>query len=230
MARPKTANKPVVDKAFARRLEEACNLADHVPEYNFGRLRFVGDELEKRGVKASKESVRKWFAGEARPRPPKMKVLAQILKVDEAWLSLGIKPSMVSTREHSANVDGSVNLVAGLLSMNGVTCGWANGKDNVHFHAIIEGKSHGVFVAMANESKTGMKFTLPIDVEDRLIIGVIKRGPLDYDLYRIPQNMVSKSALKKGGFLELTAADNGDILLAAGNRAPKLNDLATLGH
>ncbi|MFC3724475.1 helix-turn-helix domain-containing protein [Neoaquamicrobium sediminum] len=228
MSRPKTANNPIIEKALARRIEEACNLADHIPEYNFGRIRWMVDELAKHGVTASKESVRKWFAGESRPRPDKLRILAKILKVDEAWLAFGSKPAMTTEKEQLANVDGAVNLVAGLFAMNGINYGWANGKDNVHFHAIVKGQSRAIFVASGTVTKSGVTFALPIQSEESIIIGVVKRGMLSYDLYRLPYAMISKSGLSKGGYVELTATDHGDWLLASGNRAPKLSDLAEL--
>jgi transcriptional regulator with XRE-family HTH domain len=230
MARPKTADKPIIEKALARRMEEACNVAKHVPAYNYGRLRWIKDELEKHGVSASKETIRKWFAGEARPRSEKLRVLARILRVDEAWLAFGTKPMMSADKEQKANADGSVNLVAGLFAMSGASYGWVTGNESVHFHAIVQGHSYPVFVAVGTPNKAGFKFVLPVHYEGNVNIGVVKRGPLSYDLYRIPDDMISKSGLNKGGFVELSVEDKDSMLLAAGNRAPKIEDLMAIGQ
>jgi hypothetical protein len=73
-----------------------------------------------------------------------------------------------------------------------------------------------------------VKFYFPNKYEGKLLIGFIKRGPMTFDLYRIPENMVSKAGKKKGGYIEVSATESGDVLLAAGVRAPKMVDLSNL--
>ncbi|TGW07270.1 XRE family transcriptional regulator, partial [Mesorhizobium sp. M2D.F.Ca.ET.145.01.1.1] len=75
-------------------MEQACDGNPDVPPLNHGRLGWFVDRLEQHKVQVAKETVRKWFAGETRPRHPAMKALAQILKIDEGWLSAGRAPDL----------------------------------------------------------------------------------------------------------------------------------------
>lgn len=230
MARPKTATKTIVDKAFARRFEEACNLSDHVPAYNHGRLRFIQDELAALGIKASRETVRKWYAGEARPRPDKMKALARILKVDEAWLSIGTKPAMTPVKTQVANVEGAVNVVAGIFAMNGASYAWAeDGDEGVHFVAIYKAKKYSVYVAAGEELADGIRFNLPNSYEGKLLVGLIRKGAVNVALFQIPEAMVEAAGVKMGGHVELTAQIVGSVMMAGGVRAPKLDGMFTGG-
>lgn len=229
MARPKSSPRPIVDKAFARRFEEACSLSEHVPEFNDGRLRYIQEELAKHGISVSRETVRKWSAGETRPRRDKMRALAQILRVDEAWFAMGVKPTLAPVKEQVANVEGSINLVAGIFAMNGANYAWPSEPDeSLHFVTIYKSRQYSVYVAAGEVSSSGVKFYFPNKYEGKLLIGFIKRGPMTFDLYRIPENMVSKAGKKKGGYIEVSATESGDVLLAAGVRAPKMVDLSNL--
>lgn len=74
---------------FAERLTEACDAA-RVPPRNFGRLGWIRRELAGRfDQQVTVECVRKWLAGEAFPRPEKLKNLAALLEVEEGWLYSG---------------------------------------------------------------------------------------------------------------------------------------------
>ena len=48
---------------FAKRLLEACNASDEIPEYGKGQQTHLASLLN-----VSQEAVRKWFAGETVPR------------------------------------------------------------------------------------------------------------------------------------------------------------------
>ena len=76
-------------KEFAARLEKACDQNPLVSEKNKGRQVYIKDKL---GV--SQEAVRRWFDGRSRPRPKLMKWLAGLLRVDEAWFTLGVDPEL----------------------------------------------------------------------------------------------------------------------------------------
>ena len=120
---PKTAvkNEDVIkprvirDKAFAKRLEIACEGHPHCPTDQYrGKQKWLYEGLDSEfGVKVSAEAVRKWFSGESRPRPKVMSFIARLLEVDEAWLSLGITPDLTprEQKQRNAVADGAVNLV-----------------------------------------------------------------------------------------------------------------------
>lgn len=76
-------------KPFAQRLERACDRRK-VPPLHHGRQSWVRRELEdKQGDVVSPETVRKWFAGEAKPKEERVRHLATILDVDWVWLEMG---------------------------------------------------------------------------------------------------------------------------------------------
>lgn len=47
---------------------------------------------ERFGETVSSETVSKWFAGETKPNERRVRFLAELLNVREAWLSLGVSP------------------------------------------------------------------------------------------------------------------------------------------
>ena len=69
---------------FKDRLQESCNACVDIPDYGHGRQVYISKALN-----VSQEGVRKWFAGDCKPRTAAMKKLAALLKVDYAWLSIG---------------------------------------------------------------------------------------------------------------------------------------------
>jgi len=69
---------------FRKRLEQACRQNPDIPRIGMGKHTVIA-----RKMKVSSEAVRRWFNGEAQPRPQMMKALANFLNVDHVWLSLG---------------------------------------------------------------------------------------------------------------------------------------------
>lgn len=232
----KKADRPIAAADFGRRLTIACDNSDHVPDHNFGRQTYIATELDRRyGVKISRETVRKWFAGEVRPRPDKMKVLAALLKVDEAWLALGMKPDAQGSgdrRLRSIIGDGTIHLVIGMFTLNGASCAFPEQHDprakSLHFYAILASRLSGVYVSLGEKVRSGFKFTIPEDCEHTLVIGVIKRTPMQFDLYHLKSPTVLKCGAKRDGWIELTGADReGKIQVKAEilQRIESLDDL-----
>lgn len=213
----KTEVRKIRDKAFAKRIAEACDLNPLVPPYNYGRLTWIRDQMEsKYRERVSVETVRKWFAGEARPRPVKMKKLAALLGVDEGWLSLGLSPEMQpeERRAFSTQATGAVNVVAGLIQLAGWSPAFPESDNprakNANLIAIIEGRSRHLYVTLAVDSDTGMKFTFPTDHEHTTVIGVIPTGPLRCDFIHFKTEALDKHAERRGGFSEITVKKNGN--------------------
>lgn len=130
----------MVDKDFAKRLNQACDAHPHIPPYGQGRQTWIKERLD-----VSAEAVRKWMYGESRPRPDKMKMLARLLEADEAWLSHGIKPDLgpKERKARNAAAEGAVNVAVGLVQMNGGNVAFPSDKDPrrefVDFYAILRG-------------------------------------------------------------------------------------------
>lgn len=136
---------------FAERLNQACDdVSSVIPAHGQGRLVVLAKKLD-----VSQEAVRRWFAGEARPRVAKMQELAAVLNVDEAWLSLGVKADMrPSERKFFAKGTSAMgNLAYNFAQLEeGVHCSTPDDKDPrkgiVDFYLMAHGKQAAVRVAM----------------------------------------------------------------------------------
>lgn len=193
------------DKAFAQRLNTACDGHPHIPAYGMGRQTWVKDQMD-----VSHEAVRKWFTGESRPRPDKMKVLAARLEVDEAWLSLGITPDLQprERKARDATAEGAVNVALGMLQMNGANCAFPGEKDPaaeyVDLYAINRGVQLAIHVSLAKQLSPGQYcFVLPKEYERCRILGAIHVRPNRVHFLNMDHETLEKYRIRKGGFYEV---------------------------
>lgn len=195
----------MVDKGFAQRLNTACDENPHVPAYGMGRQTWV---KEKMGV--SHEAVRKWFLGEARPRPDKLAQLARVLECDEAWLALGKKGDLDprEKRARSLNIEGAVNVVTGLLQLNGANCAFPGEKDPmgsfVDVYSINRGVQLAIHVSLARQGPPNQfTFTIPKEYQQCRVVGVVHAGATAVHLLNMDHEMLDRHGERKGGFLEV---------------------------
>ena len=147
-------NKVIRDREFARRLETACENHPRAPS-GHGRQTWLRRNLEEQfEVSVSPEAVRKWFAGESRPRPKAMTKIAQLLRVDEAWLSLGMKPAASPTKVEKMSVvaSGAVNLVAAHIQLSGGTIAYREENADYDIFAVVRGRRHEIAVRLGDDS------------------------------------------------------------------------------
>jgi transcriptional regulator with XRE-family HTH domain len=217
------------DKAFAKRIEIACENHPLSPS-GHGRQTWLRRAIEEKfGVKLSPEAVRKWFAGEARPRPKVMSQIAQVLQVDEAWLSLGLKPTAtpVETQKRNALVNGAVNLVAGQIQLAGGSIAFSEEGSDHEMFAIVRGKQHAVTVRLGNvESR--FKLSVPVSVSTAIAV-VPTVQPTVYRFFRVPAELIDEHGDNRGGYTEIELTRDGDLSYAiAGTPLPEIanfNDL-----
>lgn len=216
------------DKAFAQRLNAACDGHPHIPPYGQGRQTWI---KENTGV--SHEAVRKWFTGEARPRPNKMREISKILEVDEAWLSLGITPDLdpKERRARNAIADGAVNVVAGLIQMNGGNCAFPDDKDPraafVDLYAIIRGAQFSIHVALAQQVSEGVyKFNVPKEFEDCTVLGAVHPYPMRVHVLNLTQQLIMKHKGRKGGYYEITVHKDGSEYKTGVDVWPRVHSFA----
>lgn len=191
---------------FARRLDQACDGHSQVPPKHSGRLTWVQRELSGRFKEdVSVETVRKWFAGEAKPRPDKLAKIAQLLEVDVAWLSLGVDQNMQPREQkvRNAMADGAVNLVAGLIQMDGGFPAFpAEGdksakKNHVDLHAIIKGAKYDLHISLGTPDGKDWRFSVPTTYETLVVLGVVKDG-FNIQIVEIPAETI-ESGERHGG-------------------------------
>jgi len=213
-----------MDTTFGKRLNIACDGHPDVPPYGQGRQTWVKREME-----VSNEAVRKWFKDEARPKPGKMKQLADLLGVDEAWLALGIQPEMtpVEKKKRNARVNGSVNIVAGFIQLNGGSIAFPPNDENkvefVDLYAIIEGQQYAVHVSMAEPmADAQFKFYIPPEVEKIRTIGVVVISPVYVHLVNLKPSIVDKHKIRRGGYYEVEIRREGDMYFSGDDQWPRI--------
>lgn len=203
--------KKVEHKAFANRFAQACDGNTSVPPPNFGRLQWFVDQMQERfGAESTPETIRKWLAGEAMPRPKSLHMLAEILGVDEAWLTLGRAPELDVRQQklRNAEADGVVNVVAGFIQMCGSNPAFPEPSDkraqreHIDIYAIIRGAQYAFHVVLEKEGR----FVVPVGAEETFVIGVIRTDDLECQFYEIPAAALAEGR-RKGGAIEVTGTD-----------------------
>lgn len=86
---------------FQRRLLKACDDHPDCPPLHKGRLVWIRDRLSTYGVKVTIESVRRWLAGEGRPKQEKCEALANVLGVNGTWLYMGEEAATPAGRKRT---------------------------------------------------------------------------------------------------------------------------------
>jgi len=180
--------KKILHPDFARRMQIACDGNPRVPQPNHGRLRWFAEQLAKQFQdEVTIETVRKWFAGESRPRPKLMTHLASVLQVDEAWLAVGKAPEITEKQRtvRNAVASGAVNVVAGFISMCGAYPAFPTDDDTraqdrkIDLYAVIRGAQFSFHVAVGDLTENRVRFTVPVEAaEDAFVIGVVRTGEL----------------------------------------------------
>lgn len=198
----------MIDKEFAKRLNIACDGHPHIPPYGHGRQTWI-----KEYMKVSHEAVRKWFMGEARPRPAKMKELARALEVDEAWLALGIKPDLepIERRARNAQAEGAVNVAVGIMQLNGARCAFPGDKDPraafIDFYAILRGQQMAFHVSLATEmSPSQYKFVVPREFSECFTVGMVHSSALQLHFVRLSPDLIDRHKVRRGGYFEIVAS------------------------
>ena len=208
--------KIVRDPGFAKRLEQACDANFHCPPQHHGRLRWLADELKTRfNETVSQETIRKWIRGEVKPRGGKHELLAQILGVDPTWLYLGVDSGM-SPRERkvrNAEADGVINLVAGLIQMDGGFPAFPQDNDkraadnHIDLYAIIRGASYAFHVSLARQKGGDYEFSVPV-AEGIVVLGIVREG-FTARIVELTPELVQERGHNSGGsaLVTLTAAE-----------------------
>ena len=197
---------------FAQRLAQACDAHSHVPSLHSGRLTWIQRQLAERyDMSVSVETVRKWASGEAKPRPPKMEKLAQLLEVDVAWLSMGAGGSLSDRdrRVMNAMADGVVNVVAGLIQMDGGHVAFPEAddvrakSDHVDLHAIIKGAKYDLHVSLGEPEGRTIRFAVPTNYAAMVVLGIVRQG-FTFEIYELPAELIETGS-RRGGSIDVTA-------------------------
>lgn len=205
---------------FKDRFTQACNDSTIIPEYGKGRQVAIAKRLN-----VTQEAVRKWFTGEAVPRPEKMQELASYLEVDEAWLALGIKPEMGRDERRKANrmSSAAVYMVTGLVMMEGGNVAWPSERDPrsryVDIYAIMRGVQVALHVCAGREVSNGsFELIIPREYQDVRCVGFISAGVGKFHLIDLPTELINAHKAKKSGEYAITVSRVGADYFAGSDK------------
>jgi transcriptional regulator with XRE-family HTH domain len=204
--------KKIDHPEFARRMTQACDGNPDVPPPNYGRLGWFVTQFETRfKQEVTQETVRKWFAGESRPRHKMISYLAQVLKVDEAWLSIGRTPELSEKEQKTRNAvaDGAVNVLAGFVQMCGGHPAFPVETDTkavdkkIDLYAIIRGAQYAFHVVTGQRDEDGWRVAIPVDADECIIIAVLPVTDLHCEFVEMDWDDVEDDGVRKGGTIEV---------------------------
>lgn len=226
--------KEIRDPDFAARLERACIDHPYCPTDLYrGKQKWLREELDALGqdFSASAEAIRKWFAGESRPRPRMMKAVAKVLNVDEAWLSLGIMPDMTQAekKKRSRTAEGGALLLAGLIQISGGNSTFPSlgDADREDLLAIINGDAVEIDAPLARTLQTGLHlFTIKRGYERRKIVGIIPRG-FGAKMILITTKLIDASQ-RRGDYTEVKVSEIEGRFFIGSTRLPEVTSLDML--
>lgn len=147
------------------------------------------------------------------PRPDKLAKIAQLLEVDVAWLSLGVDHSLQprERKVRNAMADGAVNVIAGLIQMDGGHPAFPESSDkdaqknHVDLHAIIKGAKYDLHISLGEVEGSNIRFAIPTTYDQVLVLGVVKRG-FEIDVFEIPAESI-EAGQRHGGSIEVVVAE-----------------------
>lgn len=209
--------KEIVHPDFAQRLERSCDGNPDVPPLNHGRLGWFVDGLEKHGVHVTIETIRKWFHGETRPRTKALRALAILLKVDEGWLASGRSPEFSETqrRLHSVVAGGVVNLVAGLIQIDGSHPAFPEEGDSeaddkkVNLYAIIRGAKYSFHVTPTVPDDEELHFLVPVASKGTVVLGVVReREGFSFRVFELDWETIEAKGTRKSTAFDVRLADH----------------------
>lgn len=227
--------KEIRDPDFAKRFVQACDQHPDVPPFSSGRLVWVQRNLLLRyNIDVTVESVSKWYQGMTRPRTGKMKALAAILEVDEAWLSMGVGPhTKVRARDRQlrdASVEGALNVVAGFIQMNGGRPAFPDENDkraldqNIDIYAIIKGAQMNFHVSTCQDAGDGnLTFSIPAKHDEIIVVGVVPVEPLHCVFLEITGDIINEHGDLKGGYRQLHVTRDGNRYKTGGVTIPQIH-------
>jgi len=194
------------DPAFAERMEQACSAHPVCPPLHRGRLRWIADEMRgKFKLSITTETVRKWTYGEARPRDQKLMALAQLLNVDPTWLRHGVDSELDPREKRARNAvaDAAVNIVTGLIQMDGGVPAFPTGPDAdsaIDLYAIIKGMKYNLHVTAGDiRNEDEVVFTFPSSLDGAFVLGLIREDGFTFRVTEVPADLIQSRGQNRGG-------------------------------
>lgn len=184
-------------KNFAKRLAQACKENIDIPAHGKGQQTYLA---EKMGV--SQEAVRKWFAGESRPKQPTMRKLASVLNVDYVWLALGTSHGEIEQRRAAAGrQDAAVYALAGYVIEKGYNMAFSSEGAEHDMDAIGYGVHRVIVVrSAASPSKNKWSVRFPLASMELTNIAAMRRNDASfaYDFIWLTHRELTEHGFREG--------------------------------
>lgn len=145
---------------FSTRLKQSCQDNPDVPEYGKGEQVYLSQRL---GV--SQEAVRKWFAGDSKPKAAVGRKLAELLGVDYVWLALGTSHGEIEKRREAAGrQDSAVYALMSFLIEKGYSAAFDNDHEKIDITTIYQGQQNHISVQLAEGKKDKLMASFRLSV------------------------------------------------------------------
>jgi hypothetical protein len=235
-AQGQSSKQAAAKTSFAKRLQIAADRSNTIPPTNMGRFTHIQRQLaEHYGFDLSRETVRKWFVGEALPRPDKMLALSRVLKVDEGWLAVGSSPSSLPPETSLVQVhdNAAINLIIGMMGINGVSCAQpdedeAGPGDSPFFYAIINGRQWRIFVSLGQANSDRISFRGPTGKEHVTTLGIVAHTVTDFSVFQFTPELIARNGQSHRGIFELDGVLSGRDLKFGSDKVSALKDFRSL--
>jgi transcriptional regulator with XRE-family HTH domain len=187
---------------FSTRLRQACRDNPDIPEYGKGEQTYISQRL---GV--SQEAVRKWFAGDSKPKSAVGRKLAELLGVDYVWLALGTSHGEIEKRREAAGrQDAAVYALMSFLLEKGYSAAFDNDHKNIDIVTIYQGQQNHIAVRLAEGKKGSLSaaFSMSVISDISTIIAVrTNTFSLSFDFLWVRPEVWAKHATREGNEMVL---------------------------
>ena len=222
-------NKVIIrHKEFAKRLGIACDNSRQAPIAH-GRQIWLKNQLESQvNEVVSREAVRKWFSGEAKPKPKLMSLVARVLGVDEAWLAVGSSNISISEKRlRSILATGATNMVAAQIQLSGGTVGFPEDEENgVDLYAIIKGR-HKTVAARYGNADGNFKLGFPLNIDTPIVV-LPTDIPTVFRFFSVPSDIMSEEGNIRGEYIEIDCEFVADRLVVGSREIPEIVNFTDL--
>jgi hypothetical protein len=186
----------VLTAEFATRLNTAVVAHPAIPKKYKGQLSWFVDRFKSEfDITIAAETVRAWLAGMFMPAPANMRRLADLMKVDEAWLANG-DPSESPATPNSRNALASAeaNLLAGMIGIDGGAIAFPNddgsSTSGAHLHAIIKGAQYSIRVVSGVREGDRVRLYGVVPTQTSVLtIGVVRGEGFHFDLLEVTTDL-----------------------------------------
>ncbi|CAM3836705.1 helix-turn-helix domain-containing protein [Agrobacterium radiobacter] len=216
-------------KDFAKRLGIACENSPQAPAAH-GRQIWLKNQLEAQfNEPVSREAVRKWFAGEAKPKPKMMSLVARALGVDEAWLAIGSTPNITVSEKKSRNIlaSGAANMVAAQIQLAGGSVAFPDEAGvGIDLDTIVKGRRKTV-AARPGVASGAFRVSLPLSVGAAIIV-IPTDAPTVYRFFNVPETIMNDEGKVRGEYTEIDCEFAADRLIIGNKEIPEIVDFTNI--